>query len=368
MGLSHTEPAYTVKAAPLIEEFGGKMGGLKYIQSHCEELRERVLPMFTLRPGEEWNGQQFPGANIIRGSHPHDFQGLVDVLETKTALSKNSDDIPYAVFLLRRGAESEEVMDYARYENSQYDGKITVGIQPHNGGLRGSVVEHPNQPGNFLVTRIIDRGDDMCMPSVGRYDQQGALQQDMNYHPEALQSEKTLIDFYKIIQRSELVKDHLSFQMEFGGPLDNPSIYQVRAFTNKQVADFVLEEYPSRTLTFGVTPPDGIVMPYATWNPSVAFSFPGNQNPGVPWALLRTYHYHDRDLSFQPKNMAAYLAGQCYKSSAWQSLEHGHFSMAQKADVTLFEGRVYRFEKLAEHKGGTLRIISDGRGATVKLL
>ena len=200
MGINHREPAYTDKAAPLIEEFGGKMGGLKFIVAYVDALRDKVLPMFTLKPGEELGDQYFPGANILRGSHPHDFQGLVDILETKTVAYPRPDDLSDAAFSIQRAAQSEAVMRYAQYENPLYDGKITVGIQPYNDGQRGSVVEHPNQPGQYLVTRIFQWGG-MEMPSVGMYAATGTLLHDCNARPEARKQEESVVDFYKILQR-----------------------------------------------------------------------------------------------------------------------------------------------------------------------
>src|SRR3989344_6261682 len=157
MGLDHREPAYTDKAAPFIEEFGGKIGGLKFVEAHVPALKDRVPPMHIVRPDEEWTKRPFPGNNIVRASHPNDFQGLVDVLATKV-VPGTSRDVMNAIDHIRGEAASDLVTTYGRYENPSHDGKVTLAVQPHqqdsSNYRRGSIVEHPNRPEIYLINWV----------------------------------------------------------------------------------------------------------------------------------------------------------------------------------------------------------------------
>lgn len=191
MGINHREPAYTDKAAPFIEEFGGKIGGLKYLRD-TTDLAQHVLPITALRPNESW-GKRVPNLvhNIVRASHPHDFQGLVNVIDSQK-VNVQKRKIGEVIDDIRASARDELVIAYAQYENPAYNGDITVGIQSlmdrdtlHSDAFRrGSIIEHPNQPGSYLIEWVEEWEDIMGHQqrelTSGMYNDKGELAQALN--------------------------------------------------------------------------------------------------------------------------------------------------------------------------------------------
>jgi len=142
MGLDHTQPAYSERAAPWIEKFGGKIGGLKFLEYASPQLRKQILPMVTIKPDEEWDGRLPPAFFdrdvIVRASDPADFQGLVDVLKTNK-LERGTMRVPQSEFVksirdqiahIKEHAQRPDVLQYARYENPAYNGGVIIAIQP----------------------------------------------------------------------------------------------------------------------------------------------------------------------------------------------------------------------------------------------
>lgn len=348
--------------------------------------------MHVLQPGEEWTERPFPGKNIVRASHPNDFQGLVDVLATKV-VPGTGRDIMNAIDHIRGEATSDLVMTYGKYENPSYDGKVTLAVQPHQKNSsdyrRGSIVEHPNRPDTYLINWVEDYGSHDRDVTSALYNAEGKRIQEFCY---GKKDAAELVKMYQIIQRSEIVRDGLSFQLEFGEGMQIiglPALYQIRAFTKRAVADFKIDERTDNPhgFVFGITPPEGITLPVY----HDKFDEPGE--PNEPYALFRGGHFWERNLENMPRNMSAYLPGSTFGSSGYPNLEHTHFWQAQKADVTVFEmghdfaellvnkdGKALDGLELGKSKNDQLRagtlgvqerrvnIISDGRQARINIL
>ena len=109
MGLNHREMHFGEKAAPYIGEAGGKIGGLNFLKATAPALKDAILPVQVVQPGERLGEIRVPegtyGQYIVRGSHPMDFQGLVDVLATKV----DDRDIDKWVEFVQRQAQSPAV-------------------------------------------------------------------------------------------------------------------------------------------------------------------------------------------------------------------------------------------------------------------
>lgn len=358
MGLNHLGMHFGEKAGPFIGEGGGKIGGLNYLRATVPALKDAILPVQVIGPDEKLGDIKVPagdhGQYIVRGSHPMDFQGLVDVLATKV-------DIRYVgkwVEHVQRQAKSPAVMAYGQYENPSYNGRVLVGIQPYLDCQKGSIVEHPNIPGTYVVSYVDARyetGVDEAITTVydskqNRFKWISGVSHEVTGGAE--ERTKRAVELYQHVDTSGLAKPGLSLQVEFLNPKDQLYVAQVRAFKEKQQANFELNAIDR--LVFGVTPQEGIVVPvYLSTDGFVTGDQPSYKEP---WAYLKPMEpgrvASIRDilcpkseaekeaerLKFKPENMAAYLIGQSFSSQINTSLEHRHFRMAQKANVTVFEG------------------------------
>lgn len=342
MGIDHTKPAYTDEAAALIKEQGGKMGGLAYLRGKGGVLQKAILPSQIVLPDQEWHGSTVKAGMddkyIVRASHPHDFQGLVDVVSTQVV--EKDADIGEVIDRMRKYAKNKLVMSYGRYENPAYDGKIAIGVQPYLQHRRGSVVEHPNRPGEYVISYVNDNATWNLSGLEIETAMYNAAEDECKWlGGERIEAEKAKIiaDLYKLIERSNLVQDSLAFQVEFLDDGESVVIAQVRAFTKKQIADFKLEG--RERLVFGVTAPEGIELPVIQ-SPSGYDRDRKLISHAEPWAFLKTLHDDPLPLDFQPKSMEAFLISQSWSSGITPSLEHHHFRYAQKANVTVFEDQL----------------------------
>ncbi len=378
MGINHQEPAYTDKAAPFIEEFGGKLGGLQYLNT-IPGLEEQVLPIRIVKPGESCT----PGVvhNIVRASHPHDFQGLVNVISSvKVNLREN--DINDMIGRIRDQARSEDVMQYARYENPAYDGNVTIGVQPlfsaeslrSDAYRRGSIVDHPNRPGTYLV-EWVDEWEDVYGHNQRNlesdlFDDNGMPVEEfptMNEDHNA----PAIVRMHRDIRQSGLVRDDYAFQVEFGQrtPRSLPHIYQVRAFMRKALAGFSIDPAEANCArVFGITGAAGMRLAI------LLHTFGAPDSPAEPVALLVPQPRDGRNLAFRPPAIGAYLAGTTHNTSVLTNMQHGNFWAAQKADVTVFEQSIDAFNALSAHEGRLrdapegltgkqVHIVSDGTRA-----
>lgn len=345
MAINHFELLWTPQAAPYIAQAGGKLGSLAYLRAAVPSLREAILPLQVIGPDDPVSKITVPpgddGRYIVRGSHPIDFQGLVDVLGTQTA--SNPREVADAVYNIRRDARSPQVMAFGQYEHPAYFGRIFTGIQPYLDCQRGNIVDHPNMPGNYLISVAdTDYTPIFYKANTVLYSPEDPKRDFLSGDPGEIQGDadrvlRRVTEIHQTIAESGLAKDGFSLQTEFLNQNGNIYATQVRVFKEKQAADFELDT-PSR-LVFGTTPKEGITVPvFASPN---GFDRDGNPiNMHEPWAFLRSLHIEPLSLRFQPSNLAAYLISQSFHSGVNVSLEHNHFRMAQKAGVTIFEGGI----------------------------
>lgn len=358
MGLNTLEMQFGEKAAPYIAEAGGKIGGLNFLKSTVPSLKDAILPFQVVNPDESLSELKVPegdhGQYIIRGSHPMDFQGLVDVLSTKVGW----EDIGGWVRDVQMQAGRPAVMAYGKYENPAYYGRVFVGVQPYLDAQRGSIVEHPNIPGTYAVS-FVRAGYQVGADSVntGIYNSKKDELKWLSGTPDEITGgsedrARKAVEYYQAVDASGIAKPGLSLQMEFLNAEQQMYVAQVRAFKRKEQADFSLDGDDRRV--FGITPKEGIVLPaYLSTNGFIRGDQPDYSQP---WAYLKPMEpgqgFSMRDilrpksegqieaekLKFQPVNLEAYLIGQSFSSQLNPSLEHNHFRVAQKANLTIFEG------------------------------
>lgn len=338
----HRELTHTEQAAPCIEELGGKLGGLRFLQDTQAQLRPLLFPTNVVRPDETWDGELPSGAKevIVRGSHPNDVNGLVDVLRTRV-VPANKRAVGETIEEIREAARRASVIKYAKEENPSYDGRVIVGIQPYGGSERGSIVEHPNRPGEYVISHVMN---DSSMPSGMRVSSSGVYDPRTGAFTRAgdrvgvLSGADSVVKVYESIKKAGLIRDDYSFQVEFlhaDGKIT--AINQVRAFRPFELVTPFEVPHGKNRLVFGVTGPDGVVLP--AHHAPLGYLEDENGNPKAmegPWALLGTYHNGNPGLSYTPQ-LGAYLVSQSFETGLTDSLEHHHFRLAQRAALTVFE-------------------------------
>ncbi len=254
-----------------IQKYGGKGAILNHIK---EKLPEIPIPNYVIKEaGSNINSvlpefQKMEKPVIVRSSSPYeygDFEGIFDsVLDVH-----DNHDLEYAIRKVEESATSKKATEYAKQNGFQIDGKINAIIQEQSDSrYNGAIMRHPNNPDLIFIgyskgremykqhhyTFLFDEttqssGDNRVFCSSEEFDEKDA---------------KFLVEQYKKIESLEnITKDHSLF-VEFG--YDPFWIYQARPFKKIETSDFKLPEFDHdkdiwSDFVFGITPPEGIVLP-----------------------------------------------------------------------------------------------------------
>ncbi len=367
--------------ADYIAKWGGKIGGHLFLKS-IGGFEQHLPEALFLGPDEGYERIRgmatelgmFPV--IVRGSHPNDHEGLVDVLETETAGGEGV--LEGVIRKIRENANCEAVHSYSRYEGRPYDGKTRIMVARETtdldkyfedeesvAAMRGNAIEHPHQKGTYFVDIVypVDFGDLLFhfLLRGGRVLQQANDYRNPNFSFDRKKIGE-ILSLYRKVRDSGFIGSDWSFQMEFGWS-ENPhegkanlQFYQARPF--KKFEDRTFKLYTGENLynCFGMTERDGIVLP-------VKKVFPFNRDndaefQGLPheYALVPAdfYRVNAYPLTLQPRGMKAYVPASHESSGAM--LEHLHFRFVRKADITVFDVHPNSIFD-------NIRIISDGVSA-----
>jgi hypothetical protein len=359
----------------LDEQGGSKSGAHAFLFDNHPELR-RHLPTDThyIAPGEDvekvLSQINFDNPKIVRGCHPLDVTGMVDVIPT--SIGYNIRSTRMVIESIFRSAQEKEVRDYVGYESGNpFDGNIGLLIQDYNRGDRGTVIEHPHRRGAYRISvnRLPD-AEGYPRTSEKMYAEDGSTLRQYSYYddsnerkpsslddleelppPEdldsgALSSEeaKKVIGLYRKIVATGLMPASHSYQMEFGIKQNEILFYQSRVFRPFQTAsdldiDALQMSFAGRkhkkTLTydtFGITPAEGWELNLAELNDEFIARYADEKH--MAYAYNNFAHKQTAPLSARPENLMVYMPYQHLNV-----LGHGHFRWMQKAPVSLIGAR-----------------------------
>jgi hypothetical protein len=152
-------------AKEYIKQYGGKAGGIIYL-TELGGFEENLLPLYYIPPERDPDNirdllpKNIKDMNwILRGSHPNDHEGLVDILETDKVIGFEKpegvvmDTFWNNISCMRDNADHPEVHKYSEFEGQPYDGKIGIAVQPFNPSKfgNGSIIEHPHERETYLI-------------------------------------------------------------------------------------------------------------------------------------------------------------------------------------------------------------------------
>lgn len=389
-------------AKDYITQLGGsKSGTYHYLNDSQPDLR-RHLPADThyLEPDGDVIrfldsvNFSFSRQKIVRGCHPLDFVGMVDVIDTVKGLQDRTA-VAYAIKKLQEQARSPEVKSFVEYESGEtFNGEIGILVQDYYGEERGSIIEHPHMKGIYRVGKVTPTvlhdiarltgrqvtvtgqynvDEEICDVSgraidqfkIGAGDSIGFKSSQSIEQDEA----RKVIELYKRVADSGLIPEGYSFQMEYGidKVTKQPIFYQARLFrpfidrANYEKDDVDWDFNSTRIFNaFGITPKEGIETHLAYLDED------GIKHSSDKGTVAFTYSASGKNqrgstsLDIQPKNIGVYLPYQ------YQLLEHGHYRWLQKAPVSLaaiikgIEDKLDNSINFAAEDGVKVRVWSNG--------
>ena len=367
---------------------GSKAGSCFYIKETQPKLCEHLPGENNyLEPGEDidkfLDSINFNSEKVVRGCHPLDFIGMVDVIPTKLDLRERGQ-VRSAILEILKEAKSEKIRSFVEYESGvPFDGNIGILVQEYCGNVRGSIVEHPHAKGIYRIalvdpSKIMDYKEEVCNEKGVLDRRQTWVKEHIYYEPwDSLVRQHNrlagdIINLYKKIKDSGLISPDYSFQMEFGlvkGKEKRVIFYQARLFREfEESVDFEPNEknkdqFSAWTYSynsFGITPEEGIeitlpkVISHGLCERSSFREGANIKNAGYFYSSFG--HRQSTGLDVQPTNMTVFFP--------WHQtiLEHGYFRWIQKAPVSLLG---LGYAKLGEQLSSIsspqkARVISNG--------
>lgn len=370
---------------------GSKAGAYEYLYETQPQLRKH-LPKDAkyLSPGEDvrkfLDGVNLSMPKVIRGCHPLDFVGMVDVIDTEKDIFGRFGVIN-AIGRVREQAQNAKVKSFVEYESGEpFDGEIGIQVADYynfqdafgnvHSCKRGSIVEHPHERGIYRICMVSPSEgrkeyveEEICDAS-GRAIRLGdtktnsetVYKTDEQYPAVSANEGKKIIALYKAIYDSGLIPPEYSFQMEYG--IDNKDeiiFFQARLFRPFQErADFDLspKQWTHTTFpwhSFGITPKGGIELVATRLEKDRVDKL--SKKSTVAYSYNAINHRESTPLDVQPNNMAAFLAFQNHV------LEHGYYRWLQKALIAISgAGGVTKIHEMvsSSDKPVKIRICSNG--------
>src|SRR3989344_7789519 len=213
---------------------------------------------------------------IVRGSHPNDWHGYIDVLPTYKNIRSDAQ-LEESFRNIQRAAASDALRQHASDWDQSFSPEVHILVQEQSPSpVSGSMLRHPH-----ILGRI-----DMNFVDRVKHAQRGVLQSPpafsyaikrtsgkLDYGLSGVDVTQQEIEYamrvYGDVETSGLLDNGWVYQMEIG--LSPFFIYQLRPFKRKEPArNFKIPNitdlkgpYIFSSLTFGITPPEGIGLNFA---------------------------------------------------------------------------------------------------------
>ncbi|MBI3591267.1 MAG: hypothetical protein HY094_07840 [Candidatus Melainabacteria bacterium] len=383
---------------PLAREYilqygGSKSASYEYLNDTQPHLR-KYLPTGTkyLPPGGDVKrfldsvNFSFSTQKIVRGCHPLDFFGMVDVIDTVKGLQDRTA-VVYAIKKLQEQARNPEVKSFVEYESGEaFNGEIGILIQDYYGEERGSIIEHPHMKGIYRVGKVTPtiafessklaqaryNVDEEICDVNGRALNVFSFDEGLDFKSyQSIEQDEAskVIELYRKVADSGLIPQGYSFQMEYG--IDKVTkqliFYQARLFRPfVDRANYKRDDVDwdfngtMRFNAFGITPKEGIET-YLAYLEEDGINHSSDKNAvAFAYSASGKNQRGSTSLNIQPKNMEVYLPYQ------YQLLEHGHYRWLQKTPITLtpvvtrLEDKLNSSIHFAAEDGVKVRVWSNG--------
>ena len=205
---------------------------------------------------------------IVRSSSPYeygDFEGIFDSIRDVY----DESDLIRAITSVEASAKSERARLYAQQNGFNIDDKIHAIVQEQSPSIyAGAMMRHPNNPNLIFITWFSGRGKYQQEYSGFLYDETSTSNPVPNrgFFWAGIEEQDALflVNQYKKLEALTDIAEGFSLFVEFGYPPF--ALYQARPFKKIETADFELPNSSSEDVfqsdfVFGITKPDGIVLP-----------------------------------------------------------------------------------------------------------
>jgi len=285
--------------------------------------------------------RDLPKPLIVRGSHPNDWHGYIDVLPTVSDVTTETA-LFEAIQLIKTTAGSPELRIHAEDWGQIFTPEVHVLLQEQSkSNVAGSILRHPHVLDRVDLQyrdRKEKESEEKPQCAFARYiDGQEVWQSTDEDWGITMDQLSQAMKVYADVENSGIIDSNWVYHMEIG--LRPLLIYQLRPFKRKEPAQKFPVPYlhgstdPIITsdLVFGITPEKGLPLNFVSTD-SVSL-YHGHKLPKIgPYGLIlagKMYESLPPDVTYN--NLRAYATA----GHQHNYLEHGEYRLLKRADIAM---------------------------------
>ncbi len=252
-----------------IARYGGKAAILNHLKAALPDL---PIPAYVVKRHVQSlddvaaDFEKMKKPVIVRSSSPYEFDDFDGIFETFPNVG-GLDSLERAIGQVEKSAISQRAQTYAQQNGYKIGSMMNVIIQEQSPSVwTGAMMRHPNNPDLIFIAMGAGRGYQRNYTLIvwnSKTNSEAALQEYIGGGVDE-ETARFLVDSYKKIETTAKITEDRSLIVEFGY---NPfAVFQVRPFKKFATADFDVPDVDfadgfSTDFAFGVTPPEGIILP-----------------------------------------------------------------------------------------------------------
>ncbi len=251
-----------------IQKYGGKAAILNHIR---DKLPDMPVPRYVVKEAgqgvdavlSDFEAMRKPV--IVRSSSPHEYGDFEGIFESVRDVHQSNLD--WAVKEVEKSAASERAKEYAKQNGFTIDEKMHVIVQEQSESRYcGAIMRHPNNPDLIFISYFEKVGNNNEYNLFLFDEKTQSKAKNIAFMSARIDEEdaKFLVEQYKKIESLTDIAEGYVLFVEFG--FKPFAVYQARPFKKIETAEFDLPDFdPKEDLwsdfAFGLTPPEGIVLP-----------------------------------------------------------------------------------------------------------
>jgi len=314
---------------------------------------------------------------IVRGSHPNDYHGFIDVVPTERDV-KEWSQLEFSVRRIERQIQQNpDVRIHCEDWGQPYIPEVHILLQEQSPSQYiGSMIRHPHT--REIHIEWYDISDKGLVKNCADTIENNLIVNDVSPLEEVTEGEiKEIIEMYKALESTGLLDPEWAHQVEFGF---KPSLFfQARPFKRfKPAESFEVPLFKHNVIQgtrecFGITPAEGIVLPFSicgSMQPTplddqFSNTHPGDADISKPYGLIRTGYPKK---SYELGTRFGKLTSFCSPIVPNAYLYHGNYRLLKRAEFSVMDGSNLTRpanSKVALSRYKQARIISNGREMVV---
>jgi hypothetical protein len=286
---------------------------------------------------------------IVRGSHPNDYHGFIDVIPTYRNIV-TQEQLESAIRDIENEAVSNAVMLHSQDWGQPFNPAVHILIQEQSWSeLFGTMMRHPHTK-DLLIQYTLRNWErySLIRPAVSYAQKKG----DELYHKSSVnitdESINQLIEMFENLENSGILDPAWAYQMEFG--LRPLLFFQARPFKRFQTAaSFEIPNYfgskvPHITAHqfFGITPPEGIELQFDIVDRWEMYSRVNNFDTSSDYGLLSVNKLYSSSPAERRFGRVKVLCSAC---DYFNFLFHHNYRLMKKSEISLIAMKARNIEK-----------------------